>query len=215
MRFGRRSNFLYPLLTRGTIVIVAIHMNHNFTQIATMLALLLFNVTIIGACSKDGHIFIKLSDKHLKDTPAGFWLATFDIDYSPGAERIKKQVMVKLQSEGILVDENIGKDGVNAVKTRLWKFRGQKIREQYYKGGIWEGPKIIPFQEYYNGGWNAWITVEFDEPIPYSKLLPDDHAKINPKRKYEHTATIESSLDQGRRLFLFGYGSTCKRISLF
>jgi len=167
------------------------------------------------ACSKEGHIFIKLSDTHLEETPAGFWLSLFSLDYSPGAERMKKQVMDKLHEHGTLIDEYIHKDGVNTVKTLIWDYAGHRFKEEYYKGGIWEGPKIVPFQEYSNGGWNTWITIVFNEGIPYSELLPDHYPKINPKRKYEHTATIESAIDQGRRLFLFGYGSRCQRILLF
>ncbi len=172
-------------------------------------------VCIINACSKDGHVFVKLPETHLEETHAGFWLAIFEIDYSPGAERLKRQVLDKLRSEGTLIDESVYQDGANNVTTRVWKYRGEKIKEEYYKGGIWKGPKVVPFQEYYNGGWNSWITIEFDEGVPYSKLLPSHHNKINPNRKYGHTATIESAIDQKRRLFLFGYGSWCQRISLF
>lgn len=183
-------------------------------RLAKISILLVLAFGVVG-CSKDGHIVITLPDTHLEETPAGFWLSMFEIDYSPSAERLKKQVMDKLKSEGTLVDEYVHEDGANKVMTHVWKYRGHKIWEEQYKGGIWEGPKIVPFQEYYNGGWNSWITIKFSEGIPYSKLLPDHHKKINPNRKYEHTATIESTVDQERRLFLFGYGSRCQRISVF
>jgi len=172
----------------------------------------------ISSCSKEGHIYIKLPEKHLEETPAGFWLSMFEIDYSQGAERIKKQVMDKLKSDGVLLDQYIHEGGLKdacTVYTRIWKYRGRKIKEEIYKGGIWNGPKIIPFQEYNNGGWSSWITIEFEERIPYSKLIPNNYRNINSKRRYEHTATIESTIDQGRRLFLFGYGDRCRRISLF
>jgi hypothetical protein len=186
-----------------------------YTALPVFLAIILLNIrSYLG----DGHIFIELQEKHLTETPAGFWLSMFEIDYSPGAERMKKQVMNKLESDGLLLDQYAQKGGLKdacIVYTRIWKYKGKSIKEEIYKGGIWNGPKIIPFQEYSNGGWTSWITIEFEDSIPYSKLLPDEYERINPKRRYEHTATIESKIDQGRRLFLFGYGDTCKHISLF
>lgn len=169
----------------------------------------------IAACSKDGHIVIDLSDTHLEETASGKWLKMFEVDYASGAERMKKQVVDKLRSEATLIDEYVYEDGANRVMARVWLYRGQMVREEYYKGGIWEGPKVVPFQEYYAGGWNSWITIEFESGMPYSKLLPNHYTKINQNRKYEHTATIKSRLDQDRRLFLFGYGDQCQRISLF
>lgn len=194
---------------------MAIKKQQKLLHHATQIVILLVMVFSITGCSKDGHIFIKLSEKHLEETAAGFWLSAFDIDYSPGAERMKKQVMDKLKSEGVLLDQYVREDGANTVYTRIWKYKGENVKEEIYKGGIWNGPKIVPFQEYHRGGWTSWITIEFENGIPYSKLLPDDYTNINPKRKYEHTATIESVIDQGRRLFLFGYGNRCQRISLF
>ena len=178
-------------------------------------AILFVIILSIASCSKDGHVFVKLPETHLEETAAGFWLSVFEIDYSPGAERLKRQVMDKLRSEGTLLEEYVHQDGANNVNTRVWKYRDKKIKEEYYKGGIWEGPEVVPFQEYYNGGWNSWITIEFNDGILYSKLLPNHYKMINPNRKYEHTATIESAIDQKRRLFLFGYGTRCQRISLF
>ena len=113
----------------------------------------------IISCSKDKHIFIKLDNTHLKDTPPGFWLNIFELNYSQDAIRLKKQIMNKLRSEGELLDEYNYNDGPNVVKTFLWKYCGLNIKEQYYNGGIWEGPKVIPFQEYSNGGWNTWFTI--------------------------------------------------------
>ena len=182
------------------------------------IVILLIMASIISSCSKDGHIFIELPEKHLAETPAGFWLSMFEIDYSPGAERMKKQVMDKLKSDGVLLDQYVHKGGLKGactVYTRIWKYKGKNIKEEIYKGGIWNGPEIIPFQEYSNGGGTSWITIEFENGIPYSKLIPDEYRNINSKRRYEHTATIESTIDQGSRLFLFGYGDRCQRISLF
>ena len=185
-----------------------------YTALPVFLAIILLNIrSYLG----DGHIFIELQETHLEETKAGFWLSKFDIDYSPGDERMKKHVMDKLKSDGVLLDQYVHKGGLKGactVYTRIWKYKGKNIKEEIYKGGIWNGPKIIPFQEYC-GGWTSWITIEFENGIPYSKLLADEYININPKRRYEHTATIESTIDQGRRLFLFGYGDRCQRISLF
>lgn len=186
-----------------------------YTALPVFIVLILLSIrSYLG----DGHIFIELQETHLEETKAGFWLSEFDIDYSPSAERMKKQVMDKLKSDGLLLDQYVHKGGLKGactVYTRIWQYKGKNIKEEIYKGGIWNGPKIIPFQEYSSGGWSSWITIEFENGMPYSKLLPDEYRNINSKRRYEHTATIESTIDQGRRLFLFGYGDTCKRISLF
>lgn len=186
-----------------------------YIVLPVVLVVILLN---IRSYLKDGHIFIELQETHLVYTKAGFWLADFNIDYSPGAEGMKKQVMDKLKSDGILLNQYVHKGGLKdacTVYTRIWKYKENLIKEEIYRGGIWNGPIIIPFQEYTNGGWNSWITVEFENGITYSNLLPDEYRNINPKRRYEHTATIESQIDQGSRLFLFGYGDKCKRISLF
>jgi hypothetical protein len=177
-----------------------------------------FIVILISACSDgSGHIVIEMTEGHLESMPSGLWLSSFDLDYSPNAKRLKLQVEDKLKAEATLIDKYVYQDGANKVGARLWEYRGQRIKEEYYAGGIWKGPKVFPPQEYHNGGpaENLWITIEFERGIPYSKLLPDHYMNMNPQRKYEHSATIESTKDQGRRLFLFGYGALCKKISLF
>jgi len=179
----------------------------------TLIPIITFFI-LLSACSKEGHIDIKLTDKHLEEIPAGNWLKIFNLDYHSG-EEIKVQISKKLRTEGELFDETIHKENSNDVRTYIWDFKGVKIKEQYYTGGIWGGPKVISYQEYYNAGTNIWITIIFKEAKLYSDLLPDHYNNINPNRKYEHTATIESRKDSGRRLFLFGYGKYCERISLF
>ena len=191
---------------------ILIHRQKQF--FTKFFAILILSISFIG-CSKDGYIVIDLEGEHLENTPSGFWLDVFDIDYSFSSERLKTQVVNQLKTGGALLDEYTHKEGANTVKTYVYKFREYKILLEYYDGGIWEGPKVIPFQEYYNGGLNSWVTIEFKEGIPYSKLLPNNYMEINQNRKYEHTATIKSTIDQERRLFLFGYGSNCQRISLF
>ena len=190
-------------------------LSQRLIQRLTKVLVVLMLTLSIPSCSKEEHVVITLPNTHLEETQAGFWLRVFEIDYSPGAESLKRQILEKLKSNGTLVDGYFHEEGANEVKTSIWKYEDLKIKLEYYRGGIWKGPKIVPFQEYYRGGLNSWISVDFSEGIPYSRLLPDHHKKINPNRKYEHTATIESTIDQERRLFLFGYGTQCQRISLF
>lgn len=147
----------------------------------------------------------------------GSWLGVFDLDYSEDAGHLKLQVIDKLRAEADLIDEYVYEEEGNKVGARTWELQGMRIKEEYYRGGDWEGPKVLPEQRYYNGGpaENLWITIEFERGIPYSKLIPDHHQLLQPVREIEHTVTVESSQDQGRRLFLFGYGELCRRISLF
>lgn len=147
----------------------------------------------------------------------GSWLAIFDFDYSEGAEDLKLQAVAHLSANAKLVEEYVYEDEGNKVGARVWDFQGIRIKEEYYRGGVWEGPKVIPAQEYYAGGAaeNLWITIEFEQGIPYSELLPEQYQMLDPVRPYEHAVTVESPMDQHRRLFLFGYGPLCRRISFF
>ena len=191
-------------------------MSRRPTQIfdAFGIAFVLF-LTVSCADNSGQHVMVDSKPSHLADLPAGFWLKWFDIDYTDSEKRIKKQITDQLRDQGTLVEEFIREDGANSVKTFVYEYRGTKFVEEYYKGGTWKGPKIVPFQEYYNGGWNSWITIHLSEPISYSKLLPDHYTELKLERRYEHTATIESEIDQMRRLFLFGHGDKCNRITLF
>jgi hypothetical protein len=183
-------------------------------HMAQKLAILVSILLVLTACSKEGHIDIDVQDRHLEQLPAGEWLTAFQISYSPDAEDPKKQILRRLRQNGKLRDEYKREDNGNVVTTRVWSYKGYTIKEQYYQGGIWQGPKIIPYQEYYQGELSVWITVEYQDGVPYSKLLHEHYQSIKPNRKYEHTATMTSKKDR-TRLFLFGYGSLCQRVSLF
>ena len=178
------------------------------------LSIILIAILLFSGCSKEGHIDFEVSDQHLEHHPAGRWLATFNVDYSQGPRSIKKQILEKLHNQGKLIDKYRREENANVITTFVWNHKGNTIKEEYYKGGIWGGPKIIPYQEYYAGELAVWITIEFKEGVPYSKVIPSHYEQINAKRKYEHTATIKSPKDNAR-LFLFGYGSICNHISLF
>lgn len=169
---------------------------------------------IFVGCSKDGHIEFDSQNSRLEELPAGKWLTIFKISYSSDAKEPKQQILHKLRKEGQLRDEYKREENGNLITTRVWTYKGHTIKEQYYQGGVWKGPKIIPYQEYYQGELPVWITIEYSEGIPYSTILPRHYKRINSNRKYEHTATITSK-EYRERLFLFGYGSLCKRISLF
>lgn len=182
-------------------------------------AFILFVIVLMSsACSKQTpHIVIQLKQGQLENLPMGSWLAFFHFDYSEGAKDLKLQVVEQLQIYGKLVDEYVYEDEDNKVGARVWDYQGARIKAEYYRGGVWEGPKVIPAQEYYAGGpaENLWITIEFEKGIPYSTLLPNQDHMLDPVREYEHAVTVESLSGQRRRLFLFGYGPLCRRISLF
>jgi hypothetical protein len=178
------------------------------------LAIVVALLVALAACSKEGHIDIEVPDLCLNQLPAGEWLTAFEISHKPGADDPKWQILRKLREEGKLKDKFKREENGNMVTTLVWNYRGYTIRDQCYEGGIWRGPKIIPYEEYYQGELAVWITVEFPEGVPYSKLIPEHYQKINPSRKYEHTATITSKAARAR-LFLFGYGSLCQRVSFY
>jgi len=179
-----------------------------------LLILCMFTVVLCASCARERHVDIKLQKTHLEKTPAGSWLSDFEVSHASDAESIKMQIVAELKRNGTVVDEYTRGDGVKTVKATLYDYGGKRILEEYYAGGIWNGPKVVPYQEYYNAGWNVWLTIDLGKGVPYSELLPEHHTQINPNRKYEHMATIESE-ENGRRLFLFGNGNICKRVSLF
>lgn len=177
-------------------------------------AILLCFFFILAGCSKGGHIEFDANNSRLEELPAGKWLTAFQIRYSTDSDEPKKQIIQKLRHEGKLLDEYEREENANLIITRIWNYKGHIIKEQYYQHGIWQGPEIVPYQEYYQGELSVWISIEYPDGVPYSKLLPEHYKEINPNRKYEHTATITSRKNRAR-LFLFGYGLLCKRISLF
>ena len=187
---------------------------HGQADMQRILGILVALLLALAACSKEGHIDIEVQALRLDQLPAGAWLSAFEISYKPGADDPKKQILRKLREEGKLKDEFKREENGNIVTTRVWNYRGYTIKEQYYEGGVWPGPEIIPYQEYVQGELRVWITVEFPEGVRYSKLLPEHYQNINPSRKHEHTATIKSKAARAR-LFLFGYGSFCQRISFY
>ena len=178
------------------------------------ISIIICAVLLLSACSKDGHIDFDVADQHLEQHPAGSWIKAFNVDYSQGPRSIKKQILEKLHNQGRLIGKYRREENTNVITTFLWDYQGNNVKEEYYEGGIWSGPKIIPYQEYYAGELAVWITIEFKEGVPYSEVIPKHYKQITAKRKYEHTATIKLPKDNAR-LFLFGYGSICNRISLF
>jgi hypothetical protein len=127
---------------------------------------------------------------------------------------MKKQIAEELRAKGTLVEKYTHQENANNVITMVWKYWGKTILEKDFRGGIWEGPKIIPYQEYYQGELAVWLTIDLGEGVPYAELLPSHHHAIRENRELEHAATIKSSADNAR-LFLFGHGTKCQRISLF
>ena len=67
----------------------------------------LFLSLLFNACSSNNsgdHIVLELDNQHLKDTPAGFWLNDFDIDYSFESRRFKRQISDIIEDDGELID---------------------------------------------------------------------------------------------------------------
>lgn len=187
-----------------------------------MIVMVLTFFLLVTGCSNKGGPSIELKNKHLEEVPAGNWLKMFNLDYNSGKE-IKIQITEKLRNEGILFDRYIGRTDEgrdNGVLTSIWNFKGYTIQEEYYgeceeiRSYKREGKTYREWKVRGGEGGGVWITIIFKEPKPYSELLPDHYKDIEEFR-IEHTATIESKKDRGRRLFLFGYGKYCNRISLF
>jgi hypothetical protein len=179
---------------------------------ALILAMVVATV-VLSACSRQPHVKVD-AESHLQDTLAGKWLTTFRLRYESGASPIKKQIAAELRANGTLLDKYSSEENGNVVLTLVWSYRGTTIREQYFKGGIWAGPQVYPPQEYYLGELPVWFTLELGQGVPYSELLPGNDQILKEPREMEHTATIESRADNAR-LFLFGHGARCTRISLF
>jgi len=186
----------------------------NVYQTIKRLVAALFLYSILLGCSNGGHVEVELGDTHLQQVPAGQWLSEFNLKYGVGAQPIKQQIAEELRARGTLVEEYMHEENSNTVTTMVWNYNGKTFREEYYRGGIWEGPKIIAYQEYYQGGLAVWFTIDLAEGIPYVELLPDLHQSMPQDRMLEHAATVKSTADNAR-LFLFGYGIRCTRISLF
>lgn len=180
--------------------------------------LLAFALLLSAGCAEQTpHLVINLKQGRLQDLPMGSWLQFFDFDYSPQAEDLKLQAVARLQERATLQDEYVFEAEDNKVGVRVWDYQGMRIKEEYYRGAEWEGPEVLPAQQYYLGGpaENLWITIEFERGIPYAELIPDQSKRLEPVRAQEHAVTVTSMQDQKRRLFLFGYGDLCRRISLF
>jgi len=170
--------------------------------------------TLLAACAgTKEHREIDVGNLHLEDYPAGQWLKLFDLDYSEAAPNFKKQLRSRLEKSGVLVQEMDGSENGNSVHSRVWSFKGKRILEQYYRGGIWEGPEVFPPQEYYQGELLLWITIDLGNGVPASELIPNVQPPPEPWRR-QHFATVLSKTDEAR-LFLFGTQGRCTRVSLF
>ena len=185
--------------------------------IKKVLAYLIAVILAVGAfsgCSREPQVEVDV-ESHLQDTLAGKWLTEFHLSYDQGAPPIKQQIADILLANGTLLTKYSSEENGNNVTTFFWRYNGKTIREQVFKGGIWGGPKVHPEEEYYSGELLVWFTLDLGERgILYSELLPRNYQDLKESRKIEHAATIKSGTDHAR-LFLFGYGDRCTRISLF
>ena len=170
-------------------------------------------ITLISCDDENDHIEIDLQKKHLWEIKAGFWLKTFNIDTSSNIT-IKKQITDKLEEEGLLIKQDQRKEGIHRITRWTFKFYGMDVVNEVYQGGVWNGPEIKSYHQYPNGYTN-WITFKLKKPIKYTEILGLDSLDIKKVRSRAHTATIIGNLDDEKRLFLFGYGDECNKISLY
>lgn len=178
------------------------------------LFLTLFILLITTGCTDNSTHGIEATEQIIEQNPAGKWIASFSVNYNQSPRDTKKQIVEKLHKHGKLIDKYRHEDNGNIITTFIWNYEGNTIKKEYYRGGIWRGPKITPRHEYYHGEIPVWVTIVFKNGIPYSEVLPNHYKKINKNSEYEHRATIRFPKDNAR-LFLFGNGTLCNRISLF
>lgn len=179
----------------------------------TKLIFIILITSLISCDNKNDHIEINLHKKHLWETKAGFWLKSFKINPSSDVT-IKKQITDILKKDALLIKQDQRVEGVHHITRWIFEYNGIRVINEVYLGGVWNGPEIKAYHEYPNG-YSAWITFELKEPIKYTEILELDSLNIDKVRRRSHTATIVGHLDDQKRLFLFGHGDECEKISLY
>ena len=191
--------------------------NSLLVDLLELFRVLLFVVLffILSSCSRnlENHLEITLNNLHIEDVASGDWINNFKFDRL-SSKNIKTQVYLDIIDRGELVDEFLWEEHGNEVFTRVYELENIEVSLNLYNGGIFNGPNLFPPQQYHSGD-NLWISYEFNEPISYKELIPNNFQKLEEIRKYEHSATITSKLSKGTRLFLFGFGSFCKKVTLY
>jgi len=169
---------------------------------------------ILG-CSRSGGINIDLPNgTHLADHPSGFWLRDLLRSSSDTTRYITTRVHDVISAIGEPIDKYSTK---RKSVTVVWKVTHGK--KPYYADVYQACSHLIIEETLYDSderGTDLWLTINLDEPgLPWSCLIPDQFMNLKPNRKYENAVAISSRADRGARLFLFGWGKYCKRISLF
>lgn len=192
--------------------------------VVVMAALLL----VISSCSSEPDLQIRVTltpSESLSETDAGWWLRELGISNQEqgrdAASRIRNALVYRvrraLEAQGRFHDQYIeGKDTL--VKEYIIS-----IKRPLY------GPRELLIRQKQTGGENAslWFDVlPPPEGIPWLNLLSGHLARdqiseaqyeqfIATKRRGDkNVVTIESPGEQGERLFLYGSGAYCTRISL-
>lgn len=156
-----------------------------------------------GCSDRNSCIDISLPEsQRIEDTAVGWWIKGLVLHYGNQSKYITTQMHIRLNAEAKLIDKYINDR------------KGQVTIWEYYNNNT----PIIIKEEVNEGsdGQTIWMSYEYPYPgIIWSKIIPADFQRLKPNRKYEHAVTIDSAADKGARVFLFGWGEYCTRISIF
>lgn len=168
-----------------------------------MISLVILFLSFHGCSDKNPGIDISLQEnEQLEDIAAGWWIKELGLHYGAQSKYITIQIHDYLHEKARLLDKYQADDG---ALTAIWEYDGKTtqivIEEKIYQS---------------SDGQNIWMTYEYPSPgTTWSNIIPSDYTRLKPDRKYEHAVTIHSVADGKARLFLFGGGEYCRRISLF
>jgi hypothetical protein len=168
---------------------------------STFILIFLF-ISVFG-CSKEDHAFdhINLPENiRLEDTDAGWWIKELNLQYDAQDVPLTTQIHKHLISNATQLDTY--QTSVDDL-TVIWEYCGSKcinLVEEIYKSAQGE---------------NIWISYEYPIPgAPWRDVLPEIYTRIKTDQEYGQVAVIESKADKAR-LFLFGSGNYCRRMSIF
>jgi hypothetical protein len=180
-------------------------MNDSLTSIVSNLfVFFLICWAMVGCSGRNTGINIDLPEnQHLEDHPAGWWIKELSLKYDHNSkERITQRVHNRLVARGGIFIDKYSKNKQNFVF--VWEYVGLR--------------KVFVVEEHYFYGEDSAdlsITIPLEPPgITWESIIPNHCDKLKPNRISELAATIESKADRGARLFLYGWGQYCTRITL-
>lgn len=175
----------------------------HHAKIVNSILLAVLLVSVYSCSDKNSGIDIRLSEnQRIEDMAAGWWIKDLDLENGKQSKYITVQMHYRLIQQARLINRyNNDRNGLVAI----WEYYGKTnpviIKEEIYEG---------------SDGQTIWMSYEYPSPgVLWSKVIPADYQRLKPNRKYEHAVTIHSTADKGARIFLFGWGDYCTRISIF